>query len=200
MNTFLIVGLGNPGILYENTRHNFGFKVIKALAKKYSIVFAKEKKFQSKIANGKINNFDVLLQMPLTYMNESGVAVKKVVEFFKIDIKNILILVDDADIPFEEFRMKGDSSSAGHKGLASIEKHLNTKNYARLRIGIGREQNKLKSYVLGRFTKKEKEKLSELENKAIEFIEVWLEKGIQIAANKANVRLKKIKKNEEDKK
>lgn len=200
MNTFLIVGLGNPGILYENTRHNFGFKVIKSLAKKYNLEFTKEKKFDSKIASGKIMNFDVHLLMPQTYMNESGIAVKKVVDYFKIDLKNILILVDDADIPFEEFRIKDDSSSAGHKGLESIERHLNSRNYARLKLGIGREQNELKSYVLGRFTKEEKEKLPDLEMKAIEFIEIWLEKGIQTAANKANVRLKKVKKNEEDKK
>jgi peptidyl-tRNA hydrolase, PTH1 family len=200
MNTFLVVGLGNPGILYENTRHNFGFKVVKAFAKKYNLEFAKEKKFESKIASGEIQNFDVLLLMPLTYMNESGVAVKKVVDFFKIELRNILILVDDADIPFKEFRIKGNGSSAGHKGLASIEKHLNTKSYARLKIGIGREKSELKSYVLERFTKEEREKLPEIEKKAIEFIEIWLEKGIQIAANKANVRIKKVKKNEGDKK
>jgi len=190
MNTFLIVGLGNPGILYENTRHNFGFKIIKAIAKKYNLKFKKEKKFNGKIASGKIKNFEVLLLMPLTYMNESGASVKKVKDFFKIDIKNILILVDDADIPFEEFRIKDDSSAAGHKGLESIEKHLNTREYARLKIGIGRQQE-LKSYVLGRFTKQEKEKLPQIENQAIEIIESWLEKGLQIAANKANIRLKK---------
>lgn len=200
MSIFLIVGLGNPGILYENTRHNFGFKVIKALAKKYKLEFKKEKKFNSKIVKGKIKDFEVLLLMPLTFMNESGIAVKQVVDFFKIDLKNILILVDDADIPFEEFRIKSDSAGAGHKGLKSIEKHLNTKNYARLRLGIGKELTQLKSYVLSRFTKKEKEKLPQLENKAVEFIEIWLEKGLQTAANQANIRLTKVKKNEEDKK
>lgn len=200
MNTFLIVGLGNPGILYENTRHNFGFKIIKALAKKYDLKISKEKKFNSKIAKGKIKDFEVILLMPLTYMNESGIALRKVVDFFKIDIKNILILVDDADIPFEEFRIKDDSTAAGHKGLISIEKHLNTKNYTRLRLGIGREEKGLKSFVLSRFSKEEKTKLPQLENRAIECIEIWMEKGIQIAANKANVRLKKVKKNEEDKK
>lgn len=200
MKNFLIVGLGNPGILYENTRHNFGFKVIKAFARKYGLEFVKEKKFNSKIASGKIKDFDVHLLMPLTYMNESGEAVRKVVDFFKIDIEDILIVADDADIPFEEFRMKEDSASGGHKGLVSIEKHLNTKRYARLRLGIGRQQNELKSYVLGRFTKEEKQKIPELENRAIECIEIWLEKGIQFAANKANVRIKKDKKNEEDKK
>lgn len=200
MSNFLIVGLGNPGILYENTRHNLGFKVIKALAKKYNLEFKKENKFNSKIASGKIKDFDVHLLMPLTYMNESGVAVKKVADFFKIELKNILIVVDDADISFEEFRLKDDSSSGGHKGLASIEMHLSTKNYPRLKVGIGREQEELKSYVLGRFTKTEREKLPEIENKAIEIIENWLEKGIKIAANIANVRLKKVKQNDEDKK
>jgi PTH1 family peptidyl-tRNA hydrolase len=198
MDNYLIVGLGNPGILYENTRHNFGFRVIKALGKKYGFKFTKEKKFDSKIAKGRILDFEIILLMPLTYMNNSGEAVKKVVKFFKIDISKILIVVDDADIPFEEFRIKDDSSSAGHKGLGSIEKCLNTQKYARLRLGIGRKQKLLKSYVLDRFTKEEKEKLPSLEKKAIEFIELWLEKGTQIAANKANVRLKKVKKNEEE--
>lgn len=199
MDVFLIAGLGNPGILHENTRHNFGFRVIKALAKKYNLVIVKEKKINSKIARGKIKDFEVILLMPLTFMNESGIAVKRAADFFKVDLKNILILVDDADIPFEEFRMKSDSACAGHKGLASIEKHLNTQNYARLRLGIGREkQSGLKSYVLSRFNKQEKEKLPGLEKKAVEFIEIWLEQGLQTAANKANVRIKKVKKNEED--
>lgn len=200
MKTYLIVGLGNPGILYENTRHNFGFRIVKALARKYGLKFKKEKKFNAKMTDGKILDFKVLLLMPLTYMNESGSAVKKVKDFFKIDISNILIVVDDVDIAFEEFRIKEDSSSAGHKGLASIEKHLSSQKYARLRVGIGKKKKELKSYVLDRFTKEEKGKLPSLVNKAIGFIELWLEKGVQITANTANIKVKKLKKNEEDKK
>lgn len=196
MSPYLIVGLGNPGLLYENTRHNVGFKVVKGLAKKYGLKFKDEKKFKAKIAKGDILGFEVYLLLPQTYMNESGVSVKKVKDYLNIDIKNILIVVDDADIKFEEFRLKEDSTSAGHKGLKSIEEHLNTQKYARLRVGIGREKKELKSYVLDKFTKNEKEKLKEIIKKAIAFIGLWLEKGTKIAANKANVRLKKEEKND----
>lgn len=198
MSPFLIVGLGNPGSLYENTRHNVGFKIVKELAGKYSFKFKDEKKFKAKIAKGNILGFEVYLLLPQTYMNESGIAVKKVKDYLKIDINNILIVVDDADIVFEEFRIKKDSTTAGHRGLESIEKHLNTQKYARLRVGIGRERKDLKTYVLDRFSKKEKEKLLLLEEKAISFIELWLEKGIQLAANLANVRLKKNKEEKEN--
>ena len=199
MSPYLIVGLGNPGLSYENTRHNVGFKVVKSLAKKYGLKFKDEKKFKAKVAKGNISGFEVYLLMPQTYMNESGVSVKKAKDYLKIDIKNILIVVDDADINFEEFRLKEDSTAAGHRGLKSIETHLNTKNYTRLRVGIGREKKALKTYVLDRFTKTEKEKLKEIVGKAISFIELYLEKGIKIAANKANVRLKKNVEEKNDK-
>ena len=145
MGLYLIVGLGNPGIVYENTRHNVGFKVVKSLAKKYGLKFKDEKKFKAKVAKGNILGFEVYLLLPKTYMNESGVAVKKAKDYLKIDMKNILIVVDDADINFEEFRLKEDSASAGHKGLKSIQQHLNTQKYARLRVGIGREKKELKT-------------------------------------------------------
>jgi len=193
MDRFLIVGLGNPGLLYENTRHNLGFKVVKRLAKKHDLKFKNEKKFEAKVANGKILDFDVYLILPKTYMNESGRSVIKAKNYLNIDIKNILIVVDDADIPFEEFRIKDDSSSGGHKGIESVETHLKTKQYARLKVGIGREQKQLKSYVLDRFTSKEKEKLFGIEDKGAHFIELWMQEGIKIAANYANVRLKKSK-------
>jgi len=197
MNAYLIVGLGNPGILYEKTRHNFGFRIIGALAKKYKIEFKKEKKFESKIASGEILNKNVYLLMPLTYMNKSGIALEKVVNYYKFDIENILVVVDDADIKFGEFKLKKDSSSAGHKGLQSIEEHLNTQKYTRLKIGIGRESRALKTYVLDKFTKQEKEKLPEIEKKAISYLELWLEKGFQLAANQVNVRIKNKKNHEE---
>ncbi len=201
MDSYLIVGLGNPKEIYENTRHNIGFKIIKSLAKKYGLEFKNENKFKAKIAKGNILGFEVYLLMPQTFMNESGYAVKKALDYLKVNIENILVVVDDADIDFEEFRLKKDSSSAGHRGLMSIEKHLNTQSYARLRVGIGRGKKALKRYVLDRFTKTEKTKLNLIIEKAISFIELWLEKGITIAANKANVRLKKYRgKNDTEKK
>ncbi|MBN2478592.1 MAG: aminoacyl-tRNA hydrolase [Parachlamydiales bacterium] len=191
MEKVLIVGLGNPGILYENTRHNIGFKVVKALAKKYKLEFKKDKKLKSKIAFGNILGYEVLLQLPLTYMNLSGNAVKAAKDYYKINLDKLLVVVDDADILFEEFKIKTDSGSGGHNGLKSIESSLNSQNYARLRVGIGKSENELKSHVLKRFTKEEKQKLDDIIDLAISFIEIWLEKGIDTAANKANIRLKK---------
>lgn len=193
---FLIVGLGNPGLLYENTRHNIGFKILKNLARKYNLEFKKEKKFLSYVASGNILGKDVHLLMPLTYMNLSGDAVRIVKDYYNIELNKLLIVLDDADIPFEEFRLKDSGSSGGHNGLKSIEENLKTQNFPRLRIGIGREKE-LKKFVLGRFSKEEKEKLPQIIEKAIYFIELWLEKGVQIAANAANVRIKKLQNNED---
>lgn len=198
MEKFLIVGLGNPGILYKNTRHNLGFKVVKRLAKKHKLEFKNEKKIKAKVARGEILGFDVYLILPQTYMNESGQAVIKAKNYLNIDLKNILIVADDADIPFEEFRIKDDSSAAGHRGLQNIEMHLKTKGYARLRVGIGRERKELKAYVLDRFTNEEKEKLPQIEEKGAVFVELWMQEGVKIAANRANVRLKKSKEEKHD--
>ena len=198
MNKYLIAGLGNPGLLYKNTRHNLGCRVIDALAKKYDLKFKDEKKFKAKVAYGKILGFDVYLLFPLTYMNESGVAIKKAVDYLKIDIKNILVVVDDADILFEEFRLKKDSTSGGHRRLQSIETHLKSQKFARLRVGIGRERQALKAYVLDRFTVQEKKKLPTIEKKAVEYIEIYLKEGLEKAANIANVRLKKNKEEKQD--
>ena len=189
MDKYLIVGLGNPGILYENTRHNIGFKVVKALAKKYDLKMKNDKKLKSKIAEGSVLGKEIILQMPMTYMNLSGQAVGSCVNFFKLDIDKILVVTDDADIAFEEFRLKKDSSCGGHNGLKSIEASLNTQGYSRLRVGIGRFDNSLKEYVLRRFSKEEKKRLPKIIDKAVEFIELWLEKGIK-AAEKVNIRLK----------
>jgi len=194
MDNMLIIGLGNPGLLYQNTRHNIGFKVVKALAKKYKLEFKKDKKLNSKLASGKILNNDVLLLLPQTYMNLSGEAVKKCIDYYKIPIENILVVVDDVDISFEEFKLKKDSSSGGHNGLKSIENLLKTKSYKRLRIGVGKSDIDLAKFVLQRFTKDEKSKLKSINDRAIEIIEIFLEKGFDLALNKANIKIKEEEK------
>ena len=199
MSIYLIVGLGNPGFLYKNTRHNYGFKVVKALAKKHKLEFKKDSSFLGKIAKGNIEGKKTILLLPQTYMNESGKSVQKVFNFYKIDLKNILIVADDADITFGEFKIKTNSSAGGHNGLASIEKYLNTNSYARLRLGIGKSENKLESYVLDSFTSDEKQLLSGYENKATGFIELWLKSGIEIAANTINAKSEEVKNNNEEK-
>ncbi|OGN61823.1 MAG: aminoacyl-tRNA hydrolase [Chlamydiae bacterium RIFCSPHIGHO2_12_FULL_27_8] len=193
MENFLIVGLGNPGILYENTRHNIGFKVVKALGKKYNLEFKKDKKLNSKIAFGKILNKEVLLLLPLTYMNNSGQAVRNCLDYYKVDIKNILVVVDDTEISFEEFRLKKDSSSGGHNGLKSIEHFLKTNSYKRLRIGVGRSGVELSKFVLQRFSKDEKPKLKNIIEKSIEIIEGFLTEGFEKTSNIGNIKLNKFK-------
>lgn len=199
MNVYLIAGLGNPGIFYKSTRHNYGFMVVELLAKKHGLKFIKDSSFKAKVARGKIGDKDVLLVLPQTYMNESGVAVKKVLDFFKVELEKVLIVADDADIAFGEFKIKTNSSAGSHNGLASIEKHLNSRNYARLRLGIGRVDSELKSYVLSSFSKEEKKLLPSLKEKAADFIELWMNSGLDMAANQINVKEKKVKSNKEEK-
>jgi PTH1 family peptidyl-tRNA hydrolase len=191
----LIAGLGNIGDEYKKTRHNIGFEVILELAKKEKWKFKEKKKLKGEVAEGNIDEKKVYLLKPKTYMNRSGESVKASVLFFKIEIENILVIVDDVNIPFGEFRLKKDSGSGGHKGLENIEEHLG-KGYTRLRIGIGRKNVKnLSSYVLRRFTKEENKRLKKIIKEAMEIIYLWLMQGLEVAMNMANVRKsqKKVK-------
>lgn len=186
----LIAGLGNIGDKYKKTRHNIGFEVILELAKKKKWKFKEKKKLKGEVAEGNIDGKRVYLLKPKTYMNRSGESVKASVLFFKIEIENILVIVDDVNIPFGEFRLKKDSGSGGQKGLENVEEYLG-KGYARLRIGIGGKNIKnLSSYVLRRFTKEENKRLKKIIKEAMEIIYLWLMQGVEVAMNMANVRKK----------
>ncbi len=151
----LIVGLGNPGKSYENTRHNIGFMVIDNYCLKYNLKIT-NKKFDGLYTETIINGEKVILLKPQKYMNLSGEVVKDFVRFFKINIDDILIINDDLDLDVGRYKLKSSGSSGGHNGLKNIELHLGTKNYKRLKIGIS--NNKLietKDYVLGKFSKDE---------------------------------------------
>lgn len=164
----LIVGLGNPGFQYENTRHNVGFMVIDEIAKKLNLNI-NQKKFDSLL----FVNSDFILLKPLTFMNLSGKAVKSVVDFFKIDISDIIIVCDDLDIKLGQAKIKISNSSAGHNGIKSIIEKLETSNFYRLKIGIGRPENKetkLSSYVLGKFNSTEKKVIDKVIDKSAEAI------------------------------
>lgn len=164
----LIVGLGNPGFQYENTRHNVGFMVIDEIAKKMNLNI-NQKKFDSLL----FVNSDFILLKPLTFMNLSGKAVKSVVDFFKIDISDIIIVCDDLDIKLGQAKIKISNSSAGHNGIKSIIEKLETSNFYRLKIGIGRPENKetkLSSYVLGKFNSIEKKVIDKVIDKSAEAI------------------------------
>ena len=161
----LIVGLGNPGSEYENTRHNIGFQLLDFIAKNKEIHFLRNK-FNGKYAETFINGEKVILLKPLSFMNLSGSVVEKFVSFYKIDIHDILVIHDDLDMNFGRIKIVNNSSSGGHNGIKDIEKCLGTKNYARLKIGIANDKSMdTKDYVLGQFTEEERNEY-EVKNKS----------------------------------
>lgn len=161
-NMKLIVGLGNPGKEYENTRHNIGFIFIDYFAEKNKIAIDKEK-FNGLYAQANINGEKVILLKPLSYMNLSGEVVRRFVDYFKIDINNILIISDDLDMNFGKLRLRPDGSSGGHNGLKNIALNLNTEGFKRLKVGISNNKDiDTKDYVLGKFNKEEKEIINNL--------------------------------------
>jgi len=184
----LIVGLGNPGKDYEETRHNLGFCVVEHLAERYKTKFVKDKTLEGLLAAGEIEHRKVYLFLPLTYMNNSGVAVKKVVEAKKIALENVLVVCDDINLTFSQLRLRASGSDGGHKGLSSLIGHLRFDGFARLRLGIHRPSQKkdVVDYVLGGFNKKEKELLSGFITKATDCCVVWLTKGVAKAMSDYN--------------
>ena len=155
----LIVGLGNPGKEYEKTRHNIGFMAINNFLKENNLDLNKTK-FNGKYTETNIKGEKVILLEPQKYMNLSGEVIRDFVKFYKIDIKDILIISDDLDMESGKIRLREKGSSGGHNGLKNIELHLNTNEYKRLKIGVG--NNKMietKDYVLGKFSKEDFEKI-----------------------------------------
>lgn len=195
MKEYLIVGLGNPGKNYEKTRHNIGFEIVKKYAKRNGSTFKEEVKFNGHIAQVCTDDARIYLLMPTTYMNRSGQSVLKCKNYFKIDLSKILVIMDDANIPFGEMRIKTDSGSGGHHGLDDIEQHL-TKNYARLRIGVGKKEEDLASFVLKKFNNNEQKLLPDIIDRAIQGIDLWMEEGMDAAMNRINMRISK-KQNED---
>ena len=152
----LIVGLGNPGKEYENTRHNVGFMVIDYFLSKNNTEIKKEK-YNGLYEELRLNNEKVIFLEPQKYMNLSGEVVRKFVDFYKINIEDILVIQDDLDQPLGKIKLKQNSSSGGHNGIKDIEKHLGTKNYKRLKIGISNNKSiDTKDFVLGKLSKDEK--------------------------------------------
>ena len=193
--SYLIVGLGNPGASYENTLHNSGFMVVKAYANKYGMSFSsKNKKVDGLMTQGSVDGKKVFLLMPQTFMNESGRSVRLAMDFFKIKLGNILVVVDDVAIPFGDIRIRQMGSDGGHNGLKSIEEHIHSQKYSRIKIGIGEKPpyKELSDFVLGKFTSKQKLALPAIINKAIDAIDLWLEEGMVSAMNKMNYFTKKI--------
>ncbi len=192
-NQYLIVGLGNPGREYARTRHNAGFMVLDGLAARWKAGWTLEKKFDARIAKANRDGSQILLCEPQTYMNLSGEAVGAVAAFKKIPAARVLVAVDDADLPFGEIRLRPGGSSGGHHGLESIEQHLRTRDYARQRIGIGRDNpgvREIAGHVLSQFRSDEQELLEKVLQKACEQIECWLDAGVTQAMNRFNGEVK----------
>ena len=166
----LVVGLGNPGSEYSNTRHNIGYMVLAKCAKKYNFEFNKNK-FTGRYGDTVINGEKYMFLLPEKYMNLSGEVLIEFVNYFKIDIDDILVISDDLDMPTGKIKLKPSGSSGGHNGLKNIELHLGTPNYKRVKVGIA--NNKLmdtKDYVLGKFTAEEKELVDEATDKVVAII------------------------------
>jgi PTH1 family peptidyl-tRNA hydrolase len=184
----LIVGLGNPGAEYAKTRHNAGFMLVELLANRWRADWNNEKKFQARIAKTERNGKRLVLCEPQTFMNLSGEAVGALVKFYQLPLKQLIVAVDDADLPLGEIRLRPSGSSGGHHGLESIEQHLGSREYARLRIGIGRKDAKreIAGHVLGRLSKGELLVMETVLVRAADQVECWLTHGLQKAMSQFN--------------
>ena len=187
-NVYLIVGLGNPGAEYARTRHNAGFLVAECLAGRWRAGWTYEKKFNARLARAEAGAHRVLLCEPQTYMNSSGAAVGAVMKFYQLTPPQVLVVVDDADLPLGEVRLRAGGSSGGHHGLESVEQHLGTREFARLRLGIGRKDGarEITDYVLDRFDAAEAALMEKVLERAAGQAECWLDDGIETAMNRFN--------------
>ena len=187
-NIFLIVGLGNPGADYAKTRHNAGFLLVEKLAAQWKAGWANERKFAARMAKVERSGKRVLLCEPQTFMNLSGESVGAVIDFYQLPVSQLIVAVDDADLPFGEIRLRPSGSSGGHHGLESIEQHLGSREFARLRIGIGRKDSsrQITNYVLGKFDSSENELLEKILSRVAGQIECWLNDGLPKAMSLFN--------------
>lgn len=183
--TRIIVGLGNPGRQYADTRHNLGFLVVDELARRVNAPESR-KRFKAEISEARRNGERFVLVMPQTYMNESGVTVREIVRWYKVSHEHVMIVVDDLDLPFGQIRLRARGSAGGHNGLKSIFGLLGTQEIPRLRIGIGRGPGAAKAHVLARFSKDEEAHLPAIIGAAADIVERWVDNGMVEAMNVAN--------------
>jgi PTH1 family peptidyl-tRNA hydrolase len=187
-NLYLIVGLGNPGADYARTRHNAGFLVVEHLARRWDVRWRNEQRFLARVARAQLKGRKVLLAQPQTFMNSSGEAVAALVGFYRVSGSQMLVIVDDADLPLGELRLRPAGGPGGHHGLESIEQRLGIRDYPRLRVGIGRHAGarEISGHVLGRFDSTEMSVADKVLGFAADQAELWLVDGIQKAMNKFN--------------
>ncbi len=185
--TFLLIGLGNPGREYANTRHNFGFMLIDRLAVRLN---ARGMKVQSKaiVLDARYEERKLILTKPQTFMNLSGQSVQGLVHFYKVPLTNVMVLSDDLDIPFGTIRIRPSGGPGGQRGLSSIIEKLGTKDVQRMRLGIGRPPGRMEpaDYVLQQFSKDETQLLSETLDRAADAVLEFVNNGLNAAMNKFN--------------
>ena len=182
----LLVGLGNPGSNYTNTRHNIGFKIIDAINLHFKL--SKQKpKFKGLLTTGNIDEKKIYAIKPLTFMNNSGTAIKELIDYFKIDAKDVFVFHDDLDIDFGKIKAKFGGSSAGHNGIESIDKFIG-KDYSRVRIGIGRPKIKadVSDHVLKDFDEDEMLQLEKISNNIINSMSLLIDKKLDLFASTVN--------------
>lgn len=186
----LIVGLGNPGLGYENTRHNLGARALKIFAKENKLKLTLNRSLKSRIAEIYFGGTKCLLAVPATFMNLSGEAARLLVNFYKVSPRDLLVIHDDMDLELGTMRFKKQGSSGGHKGIASIIKALGAQDFNRLKLGIGKSFSKQESkdYVLSGFSKKENKILDNLFQEITQACQAWLEFGIDKSMNEFNKR------------
>lgn len=183
----LVVGLGNPGGKYSNSRHNAGFMILERFAGLHDVSI-NQSLLDSRMGKGKIAGETVILAEPQTFMNLSGVSVRRLADYFKITAEEIIVLHDDLDLPFQTIRLKAGGGHGGHRGLLSLMEHLGNGDFARIRFGIGKPPRKsmVEGYVLERFSSEESESLDELTGRAAEALYDIIVSGIGPAMQKYN--------------
>ena len=182
----LIIGLGNPGKEYENTKHNCGFMVLDRLSEKLNIPI-NQSKFKGLYGKGKYHNEDIILLKPQTYMNLSGEAVSAIMKYFKISLEDIVVVYDDLDIPIGKLRLRQVGSAGGHNGIKNIIAHVGSQTFNRIRVGIDRHKYMdVIDYVLSKFTKEEQPLINEAVEKASDALLLYIEKGFVASMNQYN--------------
>ena len=182
---FLIVGLGNPGKEYENTRHNIGFDAIDKIAEKYNIELNRIK-FKSVYGEGFIGGEKVILLKPTTYMNLSGESLRAIMDFYKLSNEDVLVLYDDISLEVGIIRIREKGSAGGHNGIKSIIAHLGSDIFSRIKIGVGQPKSDLVNHVLGKFSKEEREVLEETLKAVVDSVEVIIKTDTKEAMNRFN--------------
>ena len=183
---YLFVGLGNPTPNSNDNRHNIGFKIIDAINQKFNL--SKQKpKFKGLLTTGNVENKKVYAIKPLTFMNNSGICIRELLEYFKMEAQNVFVFHDDLDIDFGKVKAKFGGSSAGHNGIESIDKFIG-KEYSRVRIGIGKPENKMSvsDFVLDNFNNEEKEILEIITSNIVEYFPILLDKKLDLFSSTVN--------------